>query len=267
MRQRYHSCVSAVEKVDSPSPAPVDAFPTWPLAEATSPTDWRLVGSLRLAVLSTLEHWLTQGLQQDMLDEPSLLASVTSFLEDILSADLVQGDARTKRKIQDGIAKFQKALSESLLRPPIQKASAADASLERPSHPAPSSSSPPTAVAVTTQIEQTPPLSLVNDLDSLASFVLSRITEEDLLCTAELFEMQCAEPTGWLPMPRPSTQTEEDAVISDFHYALTTSVADPSSRKPVSVAKRLPMNVRYAIRSVPSPSTLSCPFVLPTDAR
>lgn len=150
------------------------------------------------------------------------------------------------RKVSGSIANLSKHFSHSLLRPPVNKTTLADSSSLFPPLPHPDGSSKP--VPPTSQIDKTSPLDLVNDLDSLASSVLLKITEEDLYCTAEVFELQCSEPTGWLPLLRPASQTEEDAVISDFHSILSVPLAAPGSSNGVAIAKRLPMMVRYAIR-------------------
>jgi hypothetical protein len=206
-----------------------------------------------------------------VLDDPTLFSFFSSFLSTSLppskrSSDSEQADPRSLDKIRRGVLSLTQTFVSSLLRPDIHAASSS--SDPSPSEPISRSLSPsvisPGAAPVVSQLDQAKPEDLVDDLDSIASTVLSKVTQEDLFTASENFELQCCDQAGWLPVStRTSSQLEEEVVIQDFMALIQLPLTSAHGKAGDStIAKKLPMQIRYAQRCVSSAFIWSFELVL-----
>lgn len=191
-----------------------------------------------------------------MLDDPAFFSSFSSFLAIALppskpSHDSEEADPRSLDKIRSGVLSLTQTFVTSLLRPDIFTAPSTDPSSHQPPSRSPSPLGPsPGAAPIITQLDKAKPEELVDDFDSIASTVLSKVTQEDLFTASEIFELQCCDQAGWLPVStRTSSVLEEEVVVQDFmsliQLPLTSAHGKPGD---ATIAKKLPMQIRYAQR-------------------
>lgn len=146
--------------------------------------------------------------------------------------------------MQRAISKLEKQIRIALLRPEVPSTIGDVAEA-----PAPPATEARSSVPALVRIENGSALGLVNDLDSIASSVFSKISTLDLHVAAEHLRLQSLTPLGWLPVHQSPAVSDDHITVSDFTLALGQALMDPSTEGSESaLLKRLPMSLRFAFR-------------------
>ncbi|PWN27952.1 hypothetical protein BDZ90DRAFT_157764 [Jaminaea rosea] len=200
LRKRFLAAVNAGrEFAGLPSGPNASRFPSWSLIDASAgatlePVEWDFVNRVRHGVIAVLKLWV-RGFTQDFVDEPELYDAIVAFVK--------QQQASTKAARVDDVD-FSRAVTgledvTSLLRSSAFKTNAAykqDMAKRAQANPS-SSSAAPSARDLDFDFDQASPVALVDYLESVAGVFFDKITERDLLISAELLERQAQDPLGW----------------------------------------------------------------------
>ncbi|KAH8827785.1 rho GTPase activating protein 22 [Flagelloscypha sp. PMI_526] len=168
------------------------------------PDDYISAASTRSEVLDTMREWIVVGGgAQDLLDDHDLHTSVFAFLENPTDHQIQEQTTFQDPSVQQiwsSLHSSRMSLNATII-----------AQVSRPSRRQDRMGAPPRSPTSSTQrpkvhgqreapdIDHITPEDLVDNLDALAAAAFSNVTEEDLFVTADLFEVQCADRTGWLP--------------------------------------------------------------------
>ncbi|KIY53697.1 hypothetical protein FISHEDRAFT_68631 [Fistulina hepatica ATCC 64428] len=213
----------------------------------------------RHKVLETMSEWICcGGGGQDILDDSQLYHAVDGFLVSSVdhtindldvaleggvdAAELSQGYTSLLEMKQSLITTFRRQTS----RPAPCRT---HAPLHRPQLTA-RSSSRYTAGRNLPDIDDMEPDELVEMIDAMASATFSYVSEEDLYVTADLLEVQTADPMGWYPSNETANNEESvdiQSMYSMMHDADVSSMISELNDGPFY--KLLPPGVRSCIRS------------------
>ncbi|TBU46639.1 hypothetical protein BD309DRAFT_888031 [Dichomitus squalens] len=204
---------------------------------------------LRLEVLDTLSEWITQGGgAQDALDDGALYEALLSFLtqpaEQKLSESASQSEAACQalRALETSRTALLVSFRSQTLRPTPRASAAPDQPNDGVAAQSYSSELP--------DIDQLDAEELVNNLNAMASATFRNVTQEDLFITADLFEMQSADRTGWFLNRDPSSIADEVEIQSMNSYVLEVEPSPLISELTQdNLYRLLPPAVRSCIRA------------------
>ncbi|TFK85784.1 hypothetical protein K466DRAFT_664258 [Polyporus arcularius HHB13444] len=215
-----------------------------------TPDEVSHVVRLRLEVLETLGEWITQGGgAQDALDDATLYEALLAFLTQ-----------PTEQKLLESIPDQESDAGQALRALEVTRKTLLVSFRSQTMRPIPRSASAPEPVNDTLSagnhtielpdIDHLDPEELVNTLNSMASATFRNMTQEDLLTTAELFELQSADRTGWFLSRDPSSIADEVEIQSMSSYVLEVEPSTLISELTQDTLYRLlPPAVRSCIRA------------------
>ncbi|KAF7331838.1 Rho GTPase activating protein 22 [Mycena kentingensis (nom. inval.)] len=175
---------------------------TRPHGVVPSVAEFLYVAGIRTEVLDTIKDWLVRGAgAQDMLDEPQLLAAVSSFLdsptEHVAPAGVNASDPGVEQAwttLKEECAHLRRAFQSYIMRPPppfpVVVPLPAPIANGQHSRLQNQTREPP-------ELDRLDPEDLVDNLDAMAAAALSNVTQEDLFITSDLLEAQTADRLGW----------------------------------------------------------------------
>ncbi|KAI0669428.1 hypothetical protein C8Q78DRAFT_977573 [Trametes maxima] len=205
---------------------------------------------LRLEVLETMSEWVTHGGgAQDALDDSGLYDALLTFLTQPTEQKLLESAPGPESDVSQALKALdlsRKTLHMSFLsqtmRPILRTAGAPDNASEEMGAVSYGADLP--------DIDQLDPEELVNNLNSMTSATLRNVTQEDLFITADLFEVQSADRTGWFLTRDPSTIADEVEIQAMSSYILEVEPsALISELAQESLYRLLPPAVRSCIRA------------------
>ncbi|KAI0700969.1 hypothetical protein C8T65DRAFT_656956 [Cerioporus squamosus] len=215
-----------------------------------TPEEISHVVRLRLEVLETLGEWITQGGgAQDALDDAALYEALLRFLTQ-----------PTEQKLLETISEPESDAGQALRALEVTRKTLLMSFRSQTMRPIPRPASAPEPVndalsAGNYSIElpdfdHLDPEELVNNLNSMASATFRNMTQEDLFTTAELFELQSADRTGWFLSRDPSSIADEVEIQSMSSYVLEVEPSPLISELTQDTLYRLlPPAVRSCIRA------------------
>ncbi|KAI0366782.1 hypothetical protein BV20DRAFT_971516 [Pilatotrama ljubarskyi] len=205
---------------------------------------------LRLEVLETMSEWVTHGGgAQDALDDTGLYEAFLTFLTQPTEQKLLESASDPESDVSQALRALdlaRKTLHMSFLsqtmRPIPRNAGTSDNATDGLGSISYGSDLP--------DIDQLDPEELVNNLNSMTSATLRNVTQEDLFITADLFEVQSADRTGWFLSRDPSSIADEVEIQSMSSYILEVEPSPLISELTQdSLYRLLPPAVRSCIRA------------------
>ncbi|KAI9061367.1 hypothetical protein FKP32DRAFT_1594529 [Trametes sanguinea] len=205
---------------------------------------------LRLEVLETMTEWINQGGgAQDALDDSALYEAFFTFLTQPTEQKLLESAASSDSDVAHALRALdmaRKTLHMSFLsqtmRPVPRTAGAPESGTDGPASVSYGSDLP--------DIDQLGPEELVNNLNSMAAATLRNVTQEDLFITADLFEVQSADRTGWFLARDPSSIADEVEIQAMNSYIAEIEPSQLISElSQDSLYRLLPPAVRSCIRA------------------
>ncbi|KAI8978267.1 hypothetical protein BD414DRAFT_421946 [Trametes punicea] len=204
----------------------------------------------RLEVLETMSEWMTHGGgAQDVLDDSALYEAFLAFLTQA-----------TEQKLLESASDSESDVSQALRALDLARKTLHISFLSQTMRPIPRTSGAPDSAtdglgivsygSELPDIDQLDAEELVNNLNSMASATLRNVTQEDLFITADLFEVQSADRTGWFLSRDPSSIADEVEIQSMDSYILEVEPSPLISElAQESLYRLLPPAVRSCIRA------------------
>ncbi|KAM5530203.1 hypothetical protein V8D89_016139 [Ganoderma adspersum] len=217
---------------------------------ALTPEEISHVVRLRLEVLDTLNEWINQGGgAQDALDDGALYEAILAFLiqptEWRLSESAPESEASTSqatKALEASRTTLLASFRSQTLRPIPRTPATVELTNDNVAIQSYTSELP--------DIDQVDPEELVNNLNAMASATFRNVTQEDLFITADLFELQSADRTGWFLNRDPSSIADEVEIQSMSSYVLEVEPSPLISELAQdSLYRLLPPSVRSCIRA------------------
>ncbi|EIW54075.1 uncharacterized protein TRAVEDRAFT_132023 [Trametes versicolor FP-101664 SS1] len=206
---------------------------------------------LRMEVLEIMGEWVAQGGgAQDALDDAGLYDAFLAFLTQPTEHKPLESAASDA---DSEVCQALKALD--LARKTLHMSFLSQTLRPIPRTPAAPESTPDGLGAISygsdlPDIDQLDAEELVNNLNSMASATLRNVTQEDLFVTADLFEVQSADRTGWFLARDPSSIADEVEIQSMSSYILEVEPsALISELAQDNLYRLLPPAVRSCIRA------------------
>ncbi|KAJ7631847.1 rho GTPase activating protein 22 [Mycena polygramma] len=211
------------------------------------------VAGSRGEVLAAIEGWLTRGGgAQDMLDDAQLHSAVRAFLDDSADHDMPQsanasdpGVEQAWGTLTDLRYRLRRTFTSYTMRPP-----APFPSLVHPPAPLNGQHSRPQILSrEPPDIDRIDPEDLVDTLDALSGAAWGNVTEEDLFITADVLEVQTADPLGWFLSSFTASDSEPE--IENMYSYLQAIEPSPliSDLGQDSLYRLLPPGIRSCIRA------------------
>ncbi|KAI0352013.1 hypothetical protein OH77DRAFT_829733 [Trametes cingulata] len=205
---------------------------------------------LRLEVLETMSEWVIHGGgAQDALDDTGLYEAFLTFLTQ-----------PTEQKLLESASDPESDVSQALRALDLARKTLHMSFLSQTMRPIPRTAGSPEHAtdglgsisygSDLPDIDQLDPEELVNNLNSMASATLRNVTQEDLFITADLFEVQSADRTGWFLSRDPSSIADEVEIQFMSSYILEVEPSPLISELTQdSLYRLLPPAVRSCIRA------------------
>ncbi|KAH9888368.1 hypothetical protein C8Q73DRAFT_794141 [Cubamyces lactineus] len=216
-----------------------------------TPEEISHVVRLRLEVLETMSEWVIHGGgAQDALDDSALYETFLAFLTQPTEQKLLESIPDSEPDSSQALRALELArktlhmsfLSQTMRPIPRTAGGAPDSATDGLGAISYGSDLP--------DIDQLDPEELVNNLNSMASATLRNVTQEDLFITADLFEVQSADRTGWFLARDPSSIADEIEIQSMSSYILEVEPSPLISELAQdSLYRLLPPAVRSCIRA------------------
>ncbi|OBZ69986.1 hypothetical protein A0H81_10131 [Grifola frondosa] len=218
--------------------------------QSLTPEDIPRIVHTRSEVLETMSEWIMQGGgAQDILDDAMLFESFQTFLtlptEQELLESIRDKDAnvlQTLKALDDVRKNLHMSFVSQTMRPSPRPSSTPDAAVDGHGMRSRSSELP--------DIDQLDAEELVANLNAMASSAFRNVTQEDLLITSDLLEVQSADRTGWFLFREASCISDEVEIQSMSSYILEVEPSPMISELTQDTLYRLlPPAIRSCIRA------------------
>ncbi|KAI1790396.1 hypothetical protein LXA43DRAFT_891223 [Ganoderma leucocontextum] len=215
-----------------------------------TPDEISHVVRLRLEVLDTLNQWINQGGgAQDALDDGALYEAILTFLTQPTEQRLLKsapepesGASQAMTALEASRTALLASFRSQTLRPVPRTTTAPEQTDDNVPIQSYSTELP--------DIDHVDPEELVTNLNAMTSATFRNVTQEDLFITADLFEMQSADRTGWYLNRDPSSIADEVEIQSMSSYVLEVEPSPLISELAQdSLYRLLPPSVRSCIRA------------------